>query len=322
LQESEAEDGQVVSAVLPPPHDVVAMDGQEAPAIEMLEHDWRARHFELDTSLRALLQERLEKYRLSPTHVTNFVDLEHGGPQAFMLQTLLDFPTAPNPDACYGSAMHATLQWIQQQVNRNTSMPPLQSVQEQFSEQLGSVQLYGEQQAIYEARGYDALQSFLASEAFKFTPGNQPEYSFWREGELQDGDIRLAGKIDLLQVDEPNKQLSIVDYKTGSALTSPAKLHRYELQLYGYKLLLMASRQFRGYHIDTGQLVFLEPGLNQGKVIIKHIDFTDTELERMRQLNLAIWNRIQTLSIPSIAAYGESVTAMRKFEQDLIDGNV
>ena len=322
LKEFEAADGTIESEVLPKTYAVVQEDDKQAPPLSAIEHDWRARHLRQDTTLKALLQDRLASYRLSPTHLTQFIDLEHAGPQAFLLQSMLKFPSAPSVDASFGNAMHSTLEWVQQQVNGHKKVPAMTSVHKQFSEFLTLQHIYGEQFALQEARGHHALSGFLKSPEATFTPGNKPEYNFHGEGVIIKDVVRMSGKIDLLEIDTAGKQATIVDYKTGSLGNNPAKLHRYELQLYCYKLLMQGSHSFANYTVDSGKLVFVEPGPNGGKIITKTVHFKPEELERIRRLVLAMWNCLQTLELPDTSAYGTSLTAIRQFEQYLIDKNI
>lgn len=320
LLENDDETGQTVSQVLPKPYAVVQQDNRQAPPLSALEHDWRARHLQQDTTLRALLSDRLQRYRLSPTHLTSFIDLEHAGPQAFLLQTLLKFPSAPSVDASFGNAMHGALEWVQQQVNATAAMPALAAIQQRFSELLTRQQLFGEQFALQEARGHDSLRSFLASPEAQFVAGNKAEYNFYQEGVLV-GEAQLNGKIDLLEIDTANKQITIVDYKTGRLGTNPAKLHRYELQLYCYKLLLEGSHSFKNYTVKQGCLVFVEPD-EAGHIQRRTVQFTAAQQERTQQLLEVMWKHVQALDIPDISGYGSSLAAIKQFEQDLLDGAI
>jgi RecB family exonuclease len=159
------------------------------------------------------------------------------------------------------------------------------------------------------------LGAFLETPRFK--PGNRPEYNFRDEGCVLDGGIRLGGKIDLLEVDEESKTITIVDYKTGSLGSDPAKRHRYELQLYCYKLLLEHSHTFRDYRIEQGYLVFVEP--NQDGHITKHaVVFKDDELARVEKLIGAMWQHVQTLDMPDVSGYGDTLAAIKQFEDALV----
>jgi DNA helicase-2/ATP-dependent DNA helicase PcrA len=309
------EDNVVTSRVLPEKYQRVASDEAEIPTLQALEYDWRTRHLVLDVPLRNLLAERLKNYQLSATHLTGFVDLEHAGPQDFLLRVLLRFHSAPTVDASFGNAMHATLEWLQQQVNAGTSTTAEQT-KDWFSERLTREYLSSEQFAVQEARGHDALDVIADGRLLQLKKGNKPEHNFRNEGVVV-GPAHLGGKIDLLEIDEENKRITIVDYKTGSSADNPAKTHRYQLQLYVYKLLVEGSHSFRGYSVEEGKLVYLEPD-NAGKVTVKHIKYDSKELDRVKRLLSAMWTHVQSVDMPDISKYGATLTSIKQFEEDLL----
>ncbi|HSX16076.1 MAG TPA: ATP-dependent DNA helicase [Candidatus Saccharimonadales bacterium] len=313
LAEAEQEDGTVTSQTLPAAHASVRQDTIDSPPLESLETNWHARHTTLTPRLSELLRERLERYRLSPTHLTKFLDLEHAGPQSFLLENLLRFPTAPSVDILFGNAMHETLEWLQQELNRTGKLPTAGQASARFSKLLEPEPLTSEQLAVQQQRGENALQGFL--EAYTaFRPGNKPEYNFRHEGVVTDG-VQMSGKIDLLEIDPETKRITVVDYKTGVLGADPAKRHRYELQLYCYKLLLQGSHTFRDYTVEQGRLVFVEPDAD-GKIQQVNITFKDDELARVRKLITAMWARVQALDLPDISQYPASLAGIKQFEQD------
>ena len=127
-----------------------------------------------------------------------------------------------------------------------------------------------------------------------------------------------GGKIDLLEIDVSSRRITVVDYKTGRLGSDPAKLHRYTLQLYCYKLLVENSRTYRGYRVKEGRLVFVEPNLD-GEIMEVPIVFQDQEAERVKQLLRAMWHHVMTLNMPDTASYGDSLKHMMSFENYLID---
>ena len=66
----------------------------------------------ITTELKDVLAPTLETYKLSVTHLNNFLDVSRGGPQNFLLNNLLRFPSAKSPAASYGTAIHASLQQL------------------------------------------------------------------------------------------------------------------------------------------------------------------------------------------------------------------
>ncbi len=314
LAEAEQADGTVLSQVLPVEHAKLVQDPSDAPALSQLETNWRARHTTLTPSLRELLRARLENYRLSPTHLTKFLDLEHAGPQSFLLDNLLQFPSAPSVDIAFGNAMHETMEWVQRVVNQGQQPPTAAEASTYLTARLELQSLSPEQLSLQQVRGENALQALLDGHR-AYSPGDKPEYNFRDEGVVFD-DVRMSGKIDLLQIDEARKAITVIDYKTGSLGADPAKRHRYELQLYCYKLLLQHAHSFKNYTVEQGSIVFLEPD-GDGRIHDHTITFQDDELERVRQLVIAMWRHVTTLDMPNISGYPASLAGIRQFEEDL-----
>jgi DNA helicase-2/ATP-dependent DNA helicase PcrA len=322
LAETEQPDGTVVSQTLPPSTQTVRTDTAEVPPLEALEQNWQNRHTTLDVPLRELLGERLQRYRLSPTHLTKFIDLEHAGPRSFLLQNLLNFPSAPSVDSAYGNAVHATLEWLQHQVNEHGQLPLFKATATHFTGQLEKELLTPEQLAVQTARGVSALETYLAHSHTRFVPGNRPEHNFRDEGVVLDGGVHLAGKIDLLEIDKAAKTITVVDYKTGASAASwkpeTARLHKYRLQLYCYKLLIEGSHSFAGYRVEKGRLDFVEPD-SDGAIHRLELTFEDAELAHAKALLQAMWHRVLALDLPDVSGYGTSLSAIKQFEQDLLE---
>ena len=302
--------------ILPEKHRLVTHDDTEKPSLEALVMDWQQRHYTLAAPLTELLQERLKRYQLSPTHLTHFLDLKYGGPESFLLGTILRFPSAPSVDATFGNAIHDTLQWVQNELNIHQKFPVHTAAVDHANHYLKRDISNPEQYAVQSARAKHALETYLKTQRQTFQSGNVAEKSFRDEGVFI-GDVHLGGKIDLLEIDEATKTITVVDYKTGQLGSDPAKLHRYTLQLYCYKLLVEGSHTYRGYTIERGRLVFVEP-TSDGKIEQKHITFTAKETERTKQLLIAMWQHVQSIDMPDTAIYGDSLKDMLAFEEQLI----
>jgi len=251
---------------------------------------------------------------LSPTHLTKFLDLEHAGPQSFLLENLLRFPTAPGVDLAFGNAVHETLEWLQIETNQHGQTPSAAAAVKYLNARLVLQPLTSEQLATQQARGENTLEVFLSSQTF--TAGNRPEYNFRDEGVVFGG-VRMSGKVDLLEIDQERKTITVVDYKTGALGSDPAKRHRYELQLYCYKLLLQGSHTFKDYTVEQGCLVFVEPN-GDGKITRHTVTFKEDELTRVQKLVTAMWYHVTTLDMPDTSSYDTTFAAIKQFEQDLL----
>ncbi|QQS18236.1 ATP-dependent helicase [Candidatus Saccharibacteria bacterium] len=240
FDESSDDKGARRTRILPDEHQLVTHDSSEPPSLEALTMNWQQRHYNLAAPLTELLHNRLERYQLSPTHLTHFLDLKYGGPESFLLGTILRFPSAPNVDASFGNAIHGTLQWLQNELNLHSKLPSTAAAIRHAEMYLTRETITGDQLAVQSDRAKHALTSFLAVHKASFHQGNVAEKSFRDEGVFSD-DVHLGGKIDLLEIDKTAKTITVVDYKTGQLGSDPAKLYRYTLQLYCYKILVEGS---------------------------------------------------------------------------------
>lgn len=324
FNEVEEADGTITTGVLPASYNQVQQDGHEAPLLEQLELNWQSRHQEHNATLDRLLQDRLRSYRLSPTNLLSFIDLEYAGPQAFFLSTLLRFPTAPSTDGAFGTAIHETLEWLQFQVTENNKLPPLKTSLDYFTTRMKGQRLSPGQTAIQTERGLTALTAYLAARGHIFKPGDQAEHNFWNEGVVIDG-MHMSGKVDRMEINKDQKTITVVDYKTGGTpynrWQAVTKLHRYRLQLYCYKLLIEGSHSFAGYTVDKGRLEFIEPD-NEGRIHSLELAFDDNELAETKQLLKAMWDHVHKLSFPDTGKYPSTLTGIQTFEQDLREGKI
>lgn len=306
----------VLAQILPAEHARVLFDDRSAPSLEALTTNWQQRHTAHDATLRELLQPRLQTYQLSPTHLTHFLDLKHGGPESFLLHTLLRFPSASTIDTIFGNTVHRTLEWLQNELNRSGTLPAAAAASEYAAKIISQEPLDDAQKHLLAARASSVFEACLSASGLRFRLGNIAEKSFRQEGAFA-GEAHLGGKIDLLEIDTDAKTITVVDYKTGRAGNDPLKTRRYVLQLYCYKLLAEGSHTYRGFSVDQGKLVFVEPD-DSGGIHEKTIRFTPHETDRVRRLLAAMWQRVMKLDLPDTSAYTDSLTDMKRFEEDLI----
>jgi len=321
--EIEQPDGSFEIEIVPEPYRRIRSDDTQPPALTELERNWQQRHLLPNHELKQILCDRLKYYQLSPTHLTTFLDLEHAGPQSFYLHTLLRFPAAPSANGVFGTAIHESLEWLQLRLNQTKQLPALAKVQTYFEERLERQRLSAAQTALEIERGRAALEAYLKQRATSFKPGDFAEHNFRNEGVFVD-DMHLGGKIDKLEIDQAARTITVVDYKTGRASNrwaNEAKLRRYRLQLYCYKLLIEGSHSFANYTVDAGRIEFIEPDA-AGRVQTLDLKFTADELATTKRLLRAFWQHVQNLDIPDTSSYPGTLSGMTKFEADLLDGTI
>jgi DNA helicase-2/ATP-dependent DNA helicase PcrA len=299
-----------------------------AQASEILATDWEYRFRQIIAGQKALLQPILDNYKLSVTHLNNFLDVAGGGPQYFFVHNLLRFPEALSPPAAYGDSVHKTLQWAHTQLRNSGKMPPAGKIQDYFSGQLDRKHLKKAEYNKHGRRGRDALALYFKKSKDALSAKDMVERGFNNEGVVVAG-ANLSGKIDRLRF--ADNTATVTDFKTGKPAKSwkgrdeyeRVKLHKYRQQLLFYKLLVENSASFaRKLTVNAGEIEFIEPN-EQGILADKlELIFKPQDMERFARLIGAVWTRIMELDFPDIGRYPKTLKGIRQFEDDLIDGKI
>jgi DNA helicase-2/ATP-dependent DNA helicase PcrA len=273
-----------------------------------------------------LLLPTLENYKLSVTHLHNFLDVTRGGPATFLLQNLLRFPTAKSPNAAFGTAIHDTLQNTHAHLSSTGKNLAIEDIISNFEKILIKQHMNKSDYTDFLQKGSDALQIFFEDKYDSFTPNQQTELSFANQHSIIDN-AHLTGKLDLADIDKISKTISVTDYKTGKPSSTWAgktdydkiKLHKYKQQLFFYKLLIENARDYRGYNVNRATIQFVEP-TTSNDITALDTEFSDVELAHFAKLINAVWSHIISLSLPDISNYKSTYKGILEFEQDLIDG--
>lgn len=279
----------------------------------------------LSSSQRELLAPRLENYKLSATHLCNFIDLTRGGPEAFIVNDLLKFPQAPSPSSAYGNAVHKALQQAHAYVLMNGEQKPHDAILSDFESLLKEYHLPSDEFQQYLERGKLSLGAFLQSDKSSFRANQKTELNFGGQGVVI-GDTHLSGILDVIEIDDMS--LKITDYKTGKPLESwqgkndieKIKLHRFRMQLLFYDLLISGSRDFSKYSVESCAIQFVEPN-REGDIIRLEATFTNEERDRLKRLISAVCSHITTLTMPDTANFEPTYKGILAFEDSLLTEN-
>jgi DNA helicase-2/ATP-dependent DNA helicase PcrA len=296
--------------------------------VEAVELAWYQPLIETTQDLKALLAPQLEHFKLSATSLNNFLDVSRGGPQYFLLNNLLHFPSAKSPSASFGTAVHRAMQQAHVHLNATGEQKPLEDILHDFEVALDSQRLTPEDFSTFLQKGSEQISAFVRSNILPFLPTQKAELSFGHQG-VQFEDVRMNGSLDMVDINEELGEMTVTDYKTGHPSESwskgddrtKMKLHRYRQQLIFYKILVENSRDYSRYDVTSGQLAFIEPS-RSGQVIILGTEFTFEEIERTKKLISAVWKHIVALDLPDVSAYAPTLVDLIKFEDDLIDDMV
>ncbi len=280
---------------------------------------------------QALLKKVIEGYKLSPTHLNNFLDVTKGGPITFLEQNILRFPQSKTPSGVYGSAIHKALEKGQVYVTKTRKLPPLSLLLDAFRRELSYGRLLTHEEEKLQDRGEKVLTRYYELSSATFDGRAIVEANFANDGVVVDG-AHLTGKIDKM-TEKEDKVLSVVDLKTGKGFSSfeegklteydEIKLHHYKHQLLFYKLLIEHSRTYEGYAVESGALEFVEEE-EDGEIQVLTLPFRETKIEEenLRRLVAIVYQKIVTLDFPDISTYEKNIEGIKKFEEDLLTGRI
>ena len=310
-------------------HTPTIIPAADTPAaqITVAQTDWNTRlSAPITAELKDVLAPTLETYKLSITHLNNFLDVSRGGPQNFLLNNLLRFPSAKSPAASYGTAIHASLQQLHNLLRTDHCLPPTtERILHYFRTSLEAQHLLSDDFELYLDKGTAALTAFLDAKSSEFRDTELAELDFAHQGVVVGG-ARLTGKLDVADIDKHNKTIFVTDYKTGKPSHSwkgtsdyeKIKLHKYRQQLMFYQLLVTSSRDYSNFSFTGARLQFVEPDMKTGDILSLEDTFSEEELAEFARLINVVWRKITTLSLPDISGYSADYKGMMQFEDDLL----
>jgi DNA helicase-2/ATP-dependent DNA helicase PcrA len=294
-------------------------------AVVALETSWQSYHpLPKTEDEKALLKPLLDKYALSVTHLSNFLDVTNDGPRNFLLHNMLRFPQAESASSAMGSAVHKAIQLSYIAVKQNKKLSKAE-VLDVYEKQLMSHRLSETDHARFLKKGRDTLSAYLDEKYHAFRASDEIEQDFKSENVVI-GEARLTGKIDKMELVDDNS-MKVIDFKTGSGFDKwkqpdsfkAVKSWKYRNQLIFYKLLVENSRRWSKYSVPVGAIDFIEPV--DGKIITLDYDIRESDVERQTLIINAVWESIMSLNFPDTSNYEQSLAGITQFEDDLIAGS-
>ena len=268
-----------------------------------------------------MLEERAKDYRMSVTHLNNFLNIAEGGPQTFFEQNFLCFPQSKTPSSSYGSAVHEAIEYIYIFLKREGKLLTIDQLNQRFEELLKKERMSDVDFAKYLERGKDSLARYFDFNRDKFKAEHLIENEFKSEGVII-GEAQLGGKIDKIVKD--GTKIIVHDLKTGNAPGDAQgkgdyeriKLYQYKRQLVFYKLLVENSRSFNKYKVEKGVLEFVEAGADELREVALDVD--TVMASRLEDLIKAVYAKIVKIDFPDISKYPPTLDGIIAFENDLI----
>ena len=313
---------------------VAKIESNLSPLIVWFEGNLKGESHDFD--LKSYLRPTLENYKLSVTHLNNFLDLVRGGPERFLVQNLLAFPQAKSPSAAYGTATHAALNEFYKEFKRNNVAPHIDFVLSKFKLSLQDQRLSKIDKEKFFDKGQHNLETYFENHCDNFNVLDRTEENFSSQGVVL-GEAKITGKIDKIIITEAglrDKVVVVSDFKTGKAhhrwnepgIDTQVKLQNYRRQLVFYKLLVENSRDFSQYKVYQGQLEFLDLPINQSKCVILGTDITDQEALVLSNLIQKVYKKITNLAegepLPDVSRYSADIKGIESFIQDLLSDSI
>jgi len=277
----------------------------------------------------AILKRLVRDYRMSVTHMNNFLSVAEGGPLYFIEQNLLNFPQPKNVPGVFGSAVDKALSEFVMYPKYNAGeMPPIDHIIGIFTRELSKGRLAPQEFKKQEKRGIDVLTAYHEKREGFFTQTDQVQVDFKNEGVVIDNAV-LTGKIDLLRTIKD--EYHVVDFKTGleyedwdapkQSDNDKLKLHRYKQQLIYYKILLENGARFK-LPVNSIALEFVESIIDHDEpMTLPYVPSTE-EVERTKKLIAAVYKKITSLDFPDCEEYSKDIKGVLQFEEDLIGGKI
>ena len=290
--EEYVKENKVFSPFLP---DKEVMLHYEATAYKIAENNlknWLKPYVAPTPDLRLIYQDRVNKWRMSASALTSFIDIVYAGPEAFFKSYILQAPREPETEAlAYGDLVHKTFEMV-----TNSGLTDEQAV-EYFLSELEKKELPVEISEKLRERGPADLTVALASFSDILRQG-KAEVNLGPEKVAIEG-VPATGKIDHMTIDDKAKTIEIYDFKTGNyhkeKWQSHATLYKYMLQLGFYKLLLNNSATYSKYKVTKAHILFVKPDDKEGEVYDKVYEFNDEDEKVLIAIIKAVYELVISL---------------------------
>ena len=216
--------------------------------------NWVVAHFVADPDMRAMLREQMKGWPLSASALAKFVNIVYGGPKDFYNQYVLKTQKEQESwQLMLGNLMHRIFERVTKEgVSDEEAL-------EYYLSELEEYDATEENRRLCREKGPESLALSL-SKFGEIIRRGKAEVDFGPEGIVVDG-VPITGKIDHLVVDEATKTIEVYDYKTGAyhagKWTAEPSLFEHMLQLEFYRLLLNNSRQYCGYKVVRGHILYV-----------------------------------------------------------------
>ena len=249
------------------------------------------------------LQSLVDKFSLSVTALNTYLSCAY----LFKLDKLLRVPHAKKPHLAFGTAVHKALELFYGKLKDDGLRPAKKFVLEAFEQALAKELIGKKDYAVRLEQGRKLLSAY-----YDFHLDDvRPPLFLEKFSRVKLDDIDLTGKIDRIELmDEADRSVRVVDYKTGKAKTigqiegttqdSEGDLKR---QLVFYKLLIDLDKRLQNLRFGEAMLDFVSEPSEHGKDGARHFQISDEEVAELKKVVKTIMAEIRALHFPRTTNY-------------------
>ena len=280
-------------------HEIIPSSSSEIEPKDISPSLWLDQYIPDDEVRKNLYKPKVEHFRLSPTMLNAFLDVEYAGPLSFFQSYIIGVPTESNFFMDYGNFVHEIMDEINKESISN------EEAYERFLKLVETADMTEDEKRDLRDRGEAEIMKFLEARGDELRSTHaDSERSFFSENILL-GDIPLGGKIDRIEIDDNTKTITVADFKTAKPKykwNDKDGTLKYKLQLYFYKFLIEGSRDYANYKVTTGRIDFVAPS-DKGDISSLELEFDDEEATRIKKLIKIVYDHIKSLDFPDVSEF-------------------
>ena len=318
-REDEADSGESIVRAdkIPAPYDQVQVSSVEEITPEDLSIDWFSPYLPMEIDDPSILKDRVEHFKLTASKAKSFIDLKYSTMTDFIRSYIYGWPSdAPSLQIFYGNIIHDCMEHLHKDQLDDTAILAL------FEQEALDADLEKDEKEQLLERGKIELAEYLKNRGPAL---RDPNINVLTEKSLHENivmnGVELTGKIDRVEINETDKTITVVDFKTGKPKEkwsdSDFTCFGYKLQLYFYKFLIENSYEFKNYKVKAGRIEFLPKNDNDENIALS-LTFTNAESEKFQKLFSAIYRHIKTLDFPKTTEYESQSNPTKAFVEALL----
>ncbi len=257
-----------------------------------------------DEVRKNLYRKKVEHFRLFPTQLNTFLDIEYAGPIGFLQSYIIGVPGESTFFMDYGNFVHEIMDQVNKEKISNDE------AYQRFMKLVDEAAISEDEKRDLRDRGDNEIMKFLKARGDQLRDTHaDSEKGFFGEN-LMLGDVPLGGKIDRVEINDDIKEITVADFKTAKPKykwnDKINSVLKYKLQLYFYKFLIEDSNDYKGYKVTKGRIDFIAPD-DKGNISPLELEFNDEESAKIKKLIEVVYAHIKALDFPDTSEYGDSM---------------